>query len=758
LREFYPNDPNGATPIAYIWARKINCEGPGCGAEIPLIRSLWLSRKPNRSVALKILPNKKKNNVDFQILQNPNANEIDEGTVRRGSVTCPLCHYTTPGKNVRDQFVIRAGGADDAKLVVVVTITKGSKGRIYRLPTKSDYDAVRAASLKLNQLSALSSNAIALVPDEELPYLRSIFNVNLLGIHRWGDLFTRRQALSLVVLSELVRKASGKCFEQDEEFGRALAVCLALAVDRQADLLSSICRWLPIEAIGNTFGRQALGIVWDFAESVPISKASGSWKGAYNWIVRVIENESLLNLQEAEVTKADAVQHPLPDDSADIFSTDPPYYDAVPYADLSDFFYVWLKRNLKPYFPDLFTQDLTPKKGEIVQLAERNPKYTYKSKSYFEKLMTKALTEGNRVLRSHGLGVIVFAHKTTDAWETMLQSVLDAGWVVVASWPIDTERAVRLRAIESAALASSIHLVCRPRNIPGVSNEMDLIGDWRDVLHELPLRIHEWMPRLANEGIVGADAIFSCLGPALEIFSRYTKVEKASGEEVVLKEYLEHVWAAVAKEALNMVFEGADATGFEEDARLTAMWLWTISTGGNGNSGHNEEGEALASTGYILEYDAARKIAQGLGAHLERLANLVEIKGNKARLLPVSERTRYLFGKDSAQAPKGKRKKKDKQMKLGFMAELEEAEKSGGFDERSAPSEGKTVLDRVHQCMTLFAAGRGEALKRFLVEEGVGRDQRFWRLAQALSVLYPPNVDEKRWVDGMLARKKGLGF
>ena len=170
------------------------------------------------------------------------------------------------------------------------------------------------------------------------------------------------------------------------------------------------------------------------------------------------------------------------------------------------------------------------------------------------------------------------------------------------------------------------------------------------------------MPRLQKEGIVGADAIFACLGPALEIFSRYSRVEKASGEKVTLKEYFEYVWAAVAKEALNMIFEGADATGFEEDARLTAMWLWTLSTG-------TETGAALEATkqkmkeeeddtgkkgklsGYLLEYDAARKIAQGLGAHLDRLSSLVEIKGDKARLLPVSERARHLFGKDEGAAP-----------------------------------------------------------------------------------------------------------
>jgi hypothetical protein len=279
------------------------------------------------------------------------------------------------------------------------------------------------------------------------------------------------------------------------------------------------------------------------------------------------------------------------------------------------------------------------------------------------------------------------------------------------------------------------------------------------------------MPRLAEESVVGADAIFACLGPALEIFSRYSRVETASGEPVSLKEYLEHVWAAVAKEALAMIFAGADATGFEEDARLTAMWLWTLSTGGtNGRETDEEaeatsEGDAEGSTdgkgkiaGFVLEYDAARKIAQGLGAHLEALSSLVEVKGSSARLLPVAERTRALFGKSETPSKAARRKKKSAQLTFDFMADLEEAEESGDWGETGAPQKGATVLDRVHQAMILFGAGRGEALRRFLVDDGAGRDDRLWRLAQALSALYPGSSEEKRWVDGVLARKKGLGL
>ena len=609
------------------------------------------------------------------------------------------------------------------------------------------------------------------MPNEELPYLRSIFNVKIIGIDKWGDIFSDRQKLSLIKIRELIEESSKLISKQqpDDEFKKAVATVLALGLDKLADSNSSICRWRPTsEDIGNTFGRQALGIVWDFAEINIFSGSTRDWlnsiEGCLN-AMRVATVKSAPGLAQ----QASANSHPLPDNSCHLFFTDPPYYDSVPYANLSDFFYVWLKRSIGRLYPELFNRDLSPKEEEIVQLSERNPIYAYKTKSNYETLMKEAMLESQRILNDYGIGVIVFAHKQTDAWETQLQSMVDAGWVMTSSWPIDTEKGSRLRAMNSAALASSIHIVCRPRKFFRHFSNKNEIGDWRDVLAELPKRIHEWMPRLAKEGVVGADAIFACIGPALEIFSRYSRVEKASGEVVTLKEYLEHVWAAVAKEALNMIFEGAETTGFEEDARLTAMWLWTLSTGsknGNGDSSakdeteneEEDEGKSLSKTklsGYVLEYDAARKIAQGLGAHLEKLQSLVEVKGDKARLLPVAERTKALFGKDEADAPRARKKKKEQ---LSMFAEIEEAEESVSWGAKNVPQLANTTLDRIHQAMILFAAGRSEALKRFLVEEGVGRDERFWRLAQALSALYPKSSDEKRWVDGVLARKKGLGF
>ncbi len=458
----------------------------------------------------------------------------------------------------------------------------------------------------------------------------------------------------------------------------------------------------------------------------------------------------------------------MPHDIASGWITDPPYYDAVPYSDLSDYFYIWLKRTVPASAG--FTELLTPKDEECIVDDAKG-----KDNTFFEEMMKRAMAEGRRVLRSDGVGIVVFAHKSTSGWEAQLQAMVDAGWTITGSWPIDTERGGRLRAMNSAALASSVHLVCRPRETPdGVLREE--VGEWRDVLGELPERIHEWMPRLAEEGIVGADAIFACLGPALEIFSRYSRVEKASGEEATLREYLEHVWGAVSTEALRMIFDEADAAGLEPDARLTAMWLWTLGAG-TGKAGGDGDGKAVipgmasdddeadegaakpfAGTGFTLEFDAARKIAQGLGVHLEKVESIVEVKGDKARLLPVAERTPLLFGKGSTGPATGRRRKKAKQQSL--FAELDdvEAAEAATAGELAGASPGATVLDRVHQAMILFGSGRGEALRRFLVDDGAGTDARFWRLAQSLSALYPRGTDEKRWVDGVLARKKGLGL
>lgn len=742
--------------VAYLWARTIACEGPSCGVRVPVLRSLWIDKSRKNTYAYALERSNTDAVLKVRILDNPRSTDVKEGTSRRGSVTCPACGFTTGRRSVESQAKNQGLGQQ-----LMAVVTARPSGRHYRLPEEHDFVALRDAEQFCRDRSVNFPSF-----DVELPYLRSIFNVHLYGMTKWRHLFSDRQFAYLRELSEQLVRTVDEAPGVNDVRRVALRTGLAFVLDRVVVNSCNVTRWRSDNArMEGALSMMALPMVWDWVELNPFNGQMSSFQNMSDAVAESIIKIAGVSVRTGIADQSDATTLPLADDSASLFFTDPPYYDYVPYANLSDFYYVWLKRQVGDLFPFLANVE-SPKSTEIVQLAERNIIYAHKTKEFFERQIGKAFSEARRVTAPASVGVVVFAHKSTAVWETLLGAIVDAGWVITASWPLDTELSTRFKAIGTASLNSSIHLVCRPRENPDGSERRE-IGDWRDVLRELPVRINGWMPRLAEEGVVGADAIFACLGPALEIFSRFSSVEKPSGEEVKLREYLEYVWAAVAKEALDMIFEGADATGFEEDARLTAMWLWTLFAGAptaetldtdeepEDSDDEGTSGKATKSAGYILEYDAARKIAQGLGAHLEDLASIVEVKGDKARLLPVSERARDLFGYLDSSATEKKRKTKT-QKKL--FEEMEEFDYEATTGIGGAPEAGATTLDRIHQTMLLFAAGRSEAIRRFLVDDGVGNDERFWRLANALSALYPSGTDEKRWVDGVLARKKGLGF
>jgi len=758
LEKFYPFDSKNGIPIAYIWARTVFCEGPGCGAELPLLGLLWLSRKSRNLKAFRYHGDKNQKRIVVDIFSPKSEKELQPPISRRFSATCPICGYTTPYKRVREQLRAKNGGTHDARLLAVIML-KPDGTRDFRVPNKNDFDAISEAEKELKKIKRLSNN-FSVVPDEPYPdWYSGVFNPGLYNIKTYGDLFNVRQSLALITFCKLIREAHKKIMDEnnDQTLANAVTTCLALAVSNMSHYLSSVSIYALDHMISAFVQGSGMAMRPDFAEANPlIPKLVGGFNYALTQLINFLNRESGKVSGTGTAQQGSATAISLPDDSVPYVVTDPPYYAAVPYSDLSDFCYVWLKRMLRNIYPDLMKDRLTPKDDELIAYYVQPTDRQQKDEMFFENRMKDALAECQRVLMPDGVGVVIFAHKGTAGWEALLNALIAAGWTVTASWPIDTERGARMRAKGSAVLASSIHLVCRPR--PQNAG----VGDWRQVLSELQPRIHEWMPRLAKEGIVGADAIFSCLGPALEIFSRYERVETASGKKVELREYLEYVWAAVAREALNMIFEGADASGFEEDSRLTALWLWTLHSSVNNilakvnNEYLSDETEEISSKknvkGFYLEYDAVRKIAQGLGAHLEVLSGpggIIEIKGDKARLLPVSERRKTLLGKDEKFTPR--RKKKSIQTTLFEMPEEVQ-------EEVILPITGKTVLDRLHQAMLLFAEGRSEALRRFIVDEGVGNDDRFWRLAQSLSALYPNHTDEKRWVDGVLARKKSFGF
>ena len=512
LADLYPKDPDGATPIAYLWARTVRCESPNCGAEIPLTRSLWLCKKPKRKRALS--PNVVQNDgvsprVEFEIFEPKADREVVDGTVTRAKATCVCCRTVLPPERVRSQLAAQRGGADTvfdddgtrtggAMMTAVVTLKEGQQGRHYRLPTDADYAAVRLAQdqveTALDEWAGEGRQGMCPVPDEPLPPVGTLgFRVQRYGMTQWGDLFSARQKAALAKLSNLVAKAPTNS-------GEALAINMSHITERN----NSLCRWYPdayMETVATVFGRQALPIVWDFAESIPLGTSSGGWDHSLGFVVKVIEAGSKVNRSVGSIHLADASSQLLPDQTAGVWFTDPPYYDAVPYADLSDFFLVWLKRAyqnhdllIDPFDPN---NPLSPKVSEAVQDETKLVSGRRKDREWFEETMAGAFAESRRVLSADGVGSVVFAHKTTEGWEALLAGMIRGGWTITGSWPIATERGPRLRARDSAALATSIHLICRPRP------EDAPIGEWADVLRELPTRVGDWMERLDTEGVRG---------------------------------------------------------------------------------------------------------------------------------------------------------------------------------------------------------------------------------------------------------------
>ena len=588
---------------------------------------------------------------------------------------------------------------------------------------------------------------------------------------QWGDLFTARQKAALVGLGQLSETA----------YSGSVRDAYGLAISKLSELSNSICTWEPVaECPRHVFGRQTLPIAWDFAEGVLTSSSSGSLEVSAGNVVSAMESiGSVSGTSSPQI--ADATNHPLPDQSAGVWFTDPPYYDAIPYADLSDFFLVWLKRTLPnhPLLQDPFDPNnpLSPKTQEVVQCEKvQDATGSPKSGEFYERTMAKAFAEGRRLLSEDGIGSVVFAHKTTEGWEALLSGMVRGGWTITSSWPIATEMGSRLNARDTASLATSIHLICRPRPVDAP------VGDWGDVLQELPVRVGDWMQRLEGEGVRGADLVFACVGPALEIYSRYSRVETAEGREVNLPEYLERVWEVVGREALEQVLGTAEAQArngaagaLEEDARLTGLFLWTMQSTSesaspeNGDDAENGDDDAVEdedetprrrAAGYNLPFDVVRRFAQPLGIHLDTWrARVIDINKGVVRLIPVIERGRQLFGESGADALAD-------EIEVGAMSSPQlslfpeeppavrgrprrrDRGASASLDDPEARRDA-TTLDRVHAAMLLQASGRSQALRNLLrAEQERGPD--FLRLANALSALYPRGSEEKRLLDAML--------
>jgi adenine-specific DNA methylase len=699
LARFYPPDPDGSVPVGYYWMRTVRCQNPQCGTEIPLTANWWLAKKSNKKVALSMLVKSKKKPpaVAFEVVEDGGIDfDPSEGTVSRANVVCPACSSGIDAKALRREA---QEGRMGERMVAVVLKHPHRQGKTYRAATEKDMEVFRRAekALEAKRRKLMEEWGIDPVPDEPTPEgggpgAERAFSIRGWAMTKWGDLFNPRQKLALITFTDKI-KVMGKAYDAaNPEAAEAILAYLAIIVDWIADKDSSLTRWDSTrETSKGTFGRQALPMVWDYFELNPFSGSTSDWNSSLEWSLKVIEHCPCGHAEPAEVTQASTTALPHPDRHFDAVITDPPYYDNVPYSYLSDFFYVWLKRTVGDLYPELFSTPLTPKSEEIVAYSHEQGGYEA-GKRRFEEMLTRSFQETYRVLKDDGVACIVFAHKSTDAWESVINALLNSGLYLTASWPLNTEMQGRMRAQESAALASSIYMVCRKR-------KEGKTAYFNEIKAGIEKRIHEKLDQFWEEGIGGSDFFISAIGPAVELFGKYERVEKLSGEQVTVAELLEYVRRVVSEYALSRILDRPQLGGIDVEARFYLLWRWTYNSA-------------------KLPFDDARKLSQAVGIELTEYWNKGFVKKEKE-----------------------------------FIRVLSAAERGSDFL-KQAP---ENMVDVLHQALLLWSKNDRKGISELLSRTGHVANDDFWRLAQAISEVLPEGDREKQMLQGLLYGKESYG-
>ena len=689
VETYYPSG-NGL-PVAYVWARTVRCSNPQCGVDIPLVTNLWLAKDVAKEYALRLIPSKKK--IEIKIESTKFDFDPDEGTVKRGSCVCPVCNQTTSDDYIKN-FSKKNGFG---KRLLAVIKTKDSRSKIYLLPDEREIAAFDRSIKKLSEYENKMIGTTTLIPNENLPTNTQYSGPYVYGITKWRELFNERQLLMNIKMVEKLHYMYNLILDEtnDRDHAKSIATLLAVLVDRLVDYNSSLCLLCSTGGRGvvHTFGRGALPMSWNYAESYPFNPLGANWDKASEVIIDIIKSVRYIQ-STGKVTLGSATNLPYKNEFFDVVVTDPPYHDYIPYSDLSDFFYIWLKRSIGFLYPEAFSTMLTPKKEEIFERPLDDP---YANKSFREKLFD-SFKEIDRVLSKDGLFVLIFAHKTTSAWEDLIETLIKSNFIITASWPITTEKTNRLRAQDSAVLDSSITLVCRKR----ISEED---GYLNSIKEDLQNKVCEKLDQFWQNGVRGADFFISSIGPAVEIFGRYNKVRKLSGEEVSTGEFLNIVRQLVTDYSLRKILHNTSLGEIDEITRYYILWRWAY---------NNSE----------IVFDDARKLAQALGTESAQLISTKDIlqkKGNKVKLLGPKERS--------------------KQKDLG--------EQKGGLP--------ASMIDVIHKLCLLWENGNKKTLLDFLSNSGYKNSETLWGVAQALSEILCDGDKEKQLLQGLLASKSSTG-
>jgi putative DNA methylase len=608
IGHLYPKGPNGETVIAWLWARTVKCPNPACGGDMPLVRSFLLSTKAGRKAWVEPVVNHAAKRVTFEV--KTGQGNAPAGTKERAIIHCLICGGSVTEKQLRQQ-ASKLGYGQQAMAVVA----EGNRGRSYRSP--ADFVTVDVARPTARWLEA------------EMPKNPRWFSPPSYGLMTYGDLFTPRQLVALTTFSDLVGEAREQVLADsggDTDYADAVATYLAFAVDKAANYWSTLCAWHSgRDIIVSTFSRQALPMVWDFAECNPLSDSTGNWMLGPEQIAAVIQRCS--NEGPVSDTKQLDAATAIDGVPGTVVATDPPYYDNIGYADLSDFFYVWLRRTLGHYHTELFSTVLTPKAPELIATPYRFDGNRKKAEEHFEKGLAKAFALMRQRASPDYPLTLFYAFRQAESdesavsspvstgWQTMLNGLINEALEIKGTWPMRTELSTNLKKNVNA-LASSIVLVCRPRpaNAPMATFKQFQTELGREFPEALRVMIGHERAATSEPWVDPIDLRQAAIGPGMAVYSRYSRVQKADGTALSVRDALIEI-----NEAIDRYFDEMEGE-LDPDSRFCVQW-------------YREAGFGKG------KYGRAEVLAQATNVGIEALERkgLLEAKGGNVRLLKPEE-------------------------------------------------------------------------------------------------------------------------
>lgn len=582
----YPADEKGNKPIAYYWARTATCSNPSCKAEVPLLKQFYLANTKSKKVYLN--PIIHGTDIQFEIKEGSYDEKVLPGWNKTGNLICPCCGSITTSKQVKEQ-----ANKIGLKERFIAIISEGSNGKQYTIP-----------SIQLEQPHITLLNQS--IPTENMTKQTDLISSRGWNINQWYQMFSNRQLNMLLTINKQLLNL--KATLNQSNYTNILFTYLSIWFDRIAVANTSLGRWhISGEKLEHPFSRQAIAMVFDYPESNPFCNSSGSALNQLEWIIRYIESESNSPFAALFANASSGEKGQFAAKTLTAVVTDPPYYDAIAYADISDFFYVWMKRTLGDIYPINFATPQTPKTEECTALKHHHHNSEAEAKKHFENKLT-AIFDAIEYQTSEIVS-IMFAHQSTEAWTTLCNSILGARMNITGSWPMDTEMANRSLGLAGAALESSVTVSCRP-------SERNGFESFKRVKRAIETKVTEEVNALYELGFRGADLLTACFGQAVSEFGKYETVEKADGSEVTVGELLELARTA----AFNALLSGFDG---DEYTRFYIGWL---QMNGMGDT----------------DFDDAAKFAHvGMSVNISDIFahNLLIRTGNKQHLATYAERT-----------------------------------------------------------------------------------------------------------------------